>query len=58
MTDADKERPYVKATQMLWHGLDANEAKLWHKAWAKNGAPILNRAERRKTAKAKQRKKS
>ena len=47
-----------KATQMLWHGIDVREAKLWHKAWAEQGAPTMNRAEKRKTAKAKRRAKN
>lgn len=44
-----------KATQMLWHGIDVREAKAWHKAWAEQGAPTMNRAERRKTAQIKRR---
>ena len=42
-------------TQLLLQGCDANEAKLWLKAWAEQGAPTANRAERRRTAKAKRR---
>ena len=64
MTGADNQ-PYdnlppnadsvSKHSSLLLQGCDAKEAKLWLKAWAEQGAPTANRAERRKTAKAKRR---
>lgn len=46
MGTENDDQPRVKS--MLPHGTDTKTLKLWQEAWAEQGAPTTNRAQRRR----------